>query len=187
MAGALIRVVGAPLALLVDAVLLVVSATILRGIVIHEAPRASTARLAGRTRFWRDLKAGVDSSPAIALLVALAVVVGIWQMCHHAAMVVQILFATRTLGLGEQAIGLCYTGMGVGTILASVFGNRISRRIGPGRASCSASRSAVPAGCCCRSRRRARSGVAPLRADADAVFAQARCWSSSISWRCARP
>ncbi|MEO8924576.1 MAG: MFS transporter, partial [Caldimonas sp.] len=29
-------------------------------------------------------------------------------------------------------IGLSYTGMGVGTVVASVFGNRISRRIGPG-------------------------------------------------------
>jgi predicted MFS family arabinose efflux permease len=45
---------------------------------------------------------------------------------------VQILFATRTLGLSEQAVGLSYTGMGAGTVLASVFGNRISRRIGPG-------------------------------------------------------
>ena len=68
------------------------------------------------------------------LLVALAIVVGSWQACHNAALVVQILFATRTLGLSEQAIGLSYTGMGVGTVIASVFGNRISRRVGPGRA-----------------------------------------------------
>jgi MFS family permease len=46
--------------------------------------------------------------------------------------VVQILFATRTLGLSEQAVGMSYVGMGVGTIVASVFGDRISRRIGPG-------------------------------------------------------
>jgi predicted MFS family arabinose efflux permease len=64
--------------------------------------------------------------------VSLAVAVGTWQMCHHAAIVVQILFATRTLGLSEQAVGLCYVGMGVGTIIASVFGNRISRHVGPG-------------------------------------------------------
>ena len=53
-------------------------------------------------------------------------------MCHQAAIVVQILFATRTLGLSEHAVGLAYTGMGVGTVIASVFGNRISRAIGPG-------------------------------------------------------
>jgi predicted MFS family arabinose efflux permease len=55
-----------------------------------------------------------------------------WQMCNHAAIVVQILFATRTLGLNEQAVGLAYMGMGIGTIIASVYGNRISRHVGPG-------------------------------------------------------
>jgi len=46
--------------------------------------------------------------------------------------VVQILFATRTLGLSEQQVGLSYMGMGLGTVLSSVLGNRISRRLGPG-------------------------------------------------------
>ncbi len=127
LAGALIKMVGAPLALLVDAVLLIASAAILRGIVINEErqPRPDA-------KFWRDLRTGVRFVAGNRLLVALAVVVGGWQMCHHAAIVVQILFATRTLGLSEQAVGLSYMGMGVGTIIASVFGSRISRRIGPG-------------------------------------------------------
>jgi predicted MFS family arabinose efflux permease len=86
---------------------------------------------AGR-QFWLDLKQGVRFVARHRLLVSLAIAVGCWQACHQAATVVQILFATRTLGLSEQAIGLCFTGMGVGTVLASVFGNRISRRIGPG-------------------------------------------------------
>lgn len=126
-AGALIKIVGAPLALLVDAALLIVSALILRGIVINEErrPRADA-------HFLRDLKAGVRFVVRHRLLVALAIAVGTWQMCHNAAVVVQILFATRTLGLSEQAVGLSYMGMGVGTIVASVYGNRISRRIGPG-------------------------------------------------------
>ena len=127
-AGALIKVVGAPLALLVDAVLLLVSAGILRGIVVNEE------RLVRHdAHFWRDLKTGVRFVARQKLLVALACAVGVWQMCHHAAIVVQILFATRTLGLSEQAVGLSYMGMGVGTIIASVYGNRISRRFGPGR------------------------------------------------------
>jgi MFS family permease len=53
-------------------------------------------------------------------------------MCHQAATVVQILFATRTLGMGEHAVGLSYVGLGVGTVSASLLGDRISRRIGPG-------------------------------------------------------
>jgi MFS family permease len=130
-AGALIRAVGAPAALLVDATLLVISATILRGIGVLERPATAAPGASART-FWRDLKAGVRFVSRHRLLVALALVVGGWQMCHHAAIVVQILFATRTLGLSEQAVGLCYTGMGFGTIAASLLGDRISRRIGPG-------------------------------------------------------
>ena len=34
--------------------------------------------------------------------------------------------------VASRRSGLSYIGMGVGTVLASVFGNRISRRIGPG-------------------------------------------------------
>ncbi|MBC7733836.1 MAG: MFS transporter [Bacteriovorax sp.] len=126
-AGALIKLVGAPLALLVDAVVLIASAAILRGIVIHEEPRART-----ESHFVRDLWAGVRFVGRHRLLVALAVVMGVWQLCQNAAVVVQILFATRTLGLSEQAVGLSYIGMGAGTVLSSVYGPRISRRIGPG-------------------------------------------------------
>ena len=127
LAGALIKLVGAPVALLVDAVLLIVSALILRGIVVVEErrPRADA-------HFWRDLRAGLRFVAANPLLVALACAVGVWQMCNNAAQVVQILFATRTLGLSEQAVGLSYMGMGLGTIIASTVGHRISRRIGPG-------------------------------------------------------
>jgi MFS family permease len=127
LAGALIKLVGAPLALLVDAVLLVASALILRGIVVHEdrQPRADA-------HFWRDLRVGLRFVARKPLLVALAAVVGGWQMCHNAAMVVLILFATRTLAMGEQAVGLAFIGMGVGTVVGSSVGHRISRRIGPG-------------------------------------------------------
>jgi MFS family permease len=127
LAGVIIKLVGAPLALLVDGLLLVVSALILRGVRVHEVRTVATGR-----RFWPDLEAGVRFVVGQRLLVALAVAVGVWQMCHHAAMVVQILHATRTLGLSESAIGLSYVGLGAGTVLASVLGHRISARLGPG-------------------------------------------------------
>ena len=126
-AGALIKIFGAPLALLVNAVLLLGSALILRGIRIHE--RRDTRPDA---HFGRDLLIGVRFVIGNKLLMTLALLMGVWQMCHYAAMVVQILFATRTLGLSERAVGLCYMGMGLGTIIGSVYGRRISHRIGPG-------------------------------------------------------
>jgi MFS family permease len=127
LAGLLIRLVGAPVALLVDATMLLWSAWILRGVRVTErrAPRADA-------HFWRDLRAGLRFVRGTRLLVALAAVVGCWQMFHQAAMVVNILFATRELGLSEQQIGGCFVALGAGTVLASVFGNRLSRRIGPG-------------------------------------------------------
>ncbi|MDO8418820.1 MAG: MFS transporter [Rubrivivax sp.] len=127
LAGALIKLVGAPVALLVNAVLLLGSALILRGIRVQERREAQPD-----AHFWRDLMVGLRFVTGHRLLLTLAVLMGVWQMCHYAAMTVQILFATRTLGLSEQAVGLCYMGMGVGTITGSIYGRRISHRLGPG-------------------------------------------------------
>lgn len=126
-AGLLIKLLGAPLTLVVDAVLSVVSALVLRGIRVREVlrPRADA-------HFGRDLRAGLRFVAGQRLLVTLACIVGTWQMAHHAALVVQILYATRTLGLDEHAVGLAYVALGVGTVAASVAGHRISSRLGPG-------------------------------------------------------
>src|SRR5664279_1467329 len=59
LAGVLIRLVGAPLALLVDAVLVTASAAILRGIPIHEQPWRPRGAGSPMAQFWADLKAGV--------------------------------------------------------------------------------------------------------------------------------
>ena len=101
-AGVLIKLVGAPIALLADAVLLAVSAAILRGIQVQEGAQLAAAR------FWPAMRAGLVFVTQHRLLVTMACIVGVWQMCHHAALVVQILFATRTLGLSEGAVGLCF-------------------------------------------------------------------------------
>jgi MFS family permease len=125
-AGALIKLMGAPVALLCDATLLLVSATILRGIRVVERFEA------GAASFWDELKAGLRFVFANRLLVVLACCAGGWQFCHNCATVVNILFATRTLGLSEQQVGLSYVCLGVGTVIASLVGDRISKRVGPG-------------------------------------------------------
>jgi len=126
-AGALIRLTGAPLALLLDAAVLVISALILRGLPVVEqrVPRPDA-------HFWRDLRAGLRFVRDQPLLVTLALMVGGWQLCSNAVQGVQILHAARGLGLSEQAIGLCYAGLGLGTLAASVLGHRLSHRHGPG-------------------------------------------------------
>ena len=127
LAGVLIKLLGAPVALLVNAALLLGSALILRGVRVYER-----RDLAPDRHFGRDLVAGLRFVAGQRLLLTLAGLMGVWQMCHYVAMTVQIFFATRTLGLSEQAIGLCCTGVGLSTIAGSVWGRRVSAALGPG-------------------------------------------------------
>jgi hypothetical protein len=125
-AGALIKLTGAPLALLADALLLLISSSILRGVPVKENP------LAFGKPFWSAMREGLDFVRSHKLLLTMATCVGGWQLCNQAAMVVQILFATRELGLTERGVGLSYVALGVGTVLASANGHRVVRRFGPG-------------------------------------------------------
>src|SRR5882724_11627162 len=125
-AGALIKLTGAPLALLANAALLLTSAWILRGVGVRETPSARNAP------FWPALRDGLVFVRGHKLLVTMACCVGAWQLCNQAATVVQILFATRQLGLSERGVGLSYVALGLGTIVASAVGYRVVRRVGNG-------------------------------------------------------
>lgn len=125
-AGVLISLTSPALTLVADAVMLTFSALILRGLRLNEVLHPSTQR------FRAALLAGLVFVAQNRLLVTMAVIVGGWQLCHNAALVVQILFATRELGLSAGGVGLCYIALGVGTLLASTLGNRLAGRIGPG-------------------------------------------------------
>src|SRR5271165_3201411 len=125
-AGALIKVTGAPVALLADALLLLISSTILRGVAVKETPSVTNAP------FWPAMRAGLNFVRGHRLLLTMASCVGVWQLCNQAAMVVQILFATRQLGLSERGVGLSYVALGLGTVAASALGYRVVRRFGPG-------------------------------------------------------
>src|SRR5580658_4900367 len=74
-AGALIKLTGAPLALLADALLLLVSATILRGVPVKETPSAVNAR------FWPAMREGLSFVRGHKLLITMASCVGTFQLC----------------------------------------------------------------------------------------------------------
>ncbi len=125
-AGALIKLLGAPVALLADAVLLLISALILRRVQVREVPARVNAP------FWPAMREGLNFVRGHRLLITMAACVGTWQLCNQAAMVVQILFATRQLGLSERGVGLSYVALGLGTVAASAVGYRVVRRVGNG-------------------------------------------------------
>jgi MFS family permease len=126
LAGALIKLTGAPAALLVTATFLLGSASILRRVRVHETPATRGSS------FWPALREGLGFVRSHRLLVAMASCVGAWEVCNAAAMTIQILFATRLLGLSARGVGLSYVALGLGTVIASSIGYRVARRFGPG-------------------------------------------------------
>ncbi|MFG6461679.1 MFS transporter [Roseateles sp. DXS20W] len=127
LAGLLIKLLGAPIALAANALMLAVSVLILRGIRVHETLPPRKAQ-----DFWAELKAGLRFVRDRQLLVSMAVIMAGWNLFQNSALVVQILLATRELHLSPEAVGWSYVAIGAGTVLGSVYGHRISRRMGPG-------------------------------------------------------
>lgn len=125
-AGVLIRLLGAPVALLFNAVLLLISASLLRGIRINEIPTRDSAG------FWPELMAGGQFVCRNHLLVVLAGFVAVFEFLNAAAAGVNILFATRALAMSASAVSLSYVCLGLGTVLGSLFGSQLSRLFGPG-------------------------------------------------------
>ena len=119
-------VINARITLLATAALLLISSTILRGVAVEETPARTHAP------FWPAMREGLNFVRSHRLLITMAACVGIYQLCNQAAMVVQILFATRQLGLTERGVGLSYVALGVGTVAASAVGYRVVRRVGNG-------------------------------------------------------
>ena len=128
LAGALIRVLGAPLAIVADACLLVGSVVLLRGIRIEEpVPGVSTRS------FRAELFEGLHFVRTHRVLVELAAMLGSWQFFAQMAISVQIVYAVRELGLSEHSTAMAYIAMGIGSIAAGACGPLLSRRLGVGR------------------------------------------------------
>lgn len=127
-AGILIKAAGAPMTLLINALLLFTSVLILRRVRPPEAPPSKAP-----ANFWHELKEGLRFVAGNRLLVSMALAVGAWQVFQTSAMVVHILFATRELGLRDYQLGFCFAGSGLGAVAFSAVVHRVSRRIGAGR------------------------------------------------------
>jgi MFS family permease len=132
LAGILIKVFGAPLALVMDAILLIGSVAMLKGIRIHEqVPPRSTWK---DRSFKEELMKGLNFVRSHNMLIEMAVVVGAWQFFAQMALSVQIIFAVKDLGLDEALVALSFVAMGLGSIMGGMAGPPISKRIGLGPA-----------------------------------------------------
>jgi hypothetical protein len=132
LAGILIKVFGAPLALVMDAILLIGSVVMLKGIRINEqVPPRSTWK---DRSFKEELMKGLNFVRSHNMLIEMAVVVGAWQFFAQMALSVQIIFAVKDLGLDEALVALSFVAMGLGSVLGGMAGPPISKRLGLGPA-----------------------------------------------------
>ena len=127
--GLLIQAVGAPAAVLLDAVSFVVSALLVRGIRRPEprpVPPAATATLAGQIR---DGLRALVGHPLLRPIVVSSVLA---TTCLNAGVALYVLYATRELGLGPATIGLVFALGGVCAIPGALLAPWAGRVFGVG-------------------------------------------------------
>lgn len=123
-AGLLVRVVSAPVALVVDALTFLGSAALLRHIAPREAP---PDREGGGVR--SAARFVIDSSTVRPILLATATI-NLFSFVFQALFV---LYATRSLAVGAGTLGLVLGAGAVGGLAGSIVASPLSRRIGLGR------------------------------------------------------
>jgi len=115
--GVLIRFLGAPLAMLVDALSYLGSAAFLWRIRTLEAPVPRPEAASGmRAEIGQGLHA-VWTSP---ILRALALSSTVVNLAGFLFLSIYVLYMTRDLGLGPDAVGLVFAAGGVGALLGSI-------------------------------------------------------------------
>lgn len=126
LAGALIQLLSAPIAVLLDAVSFVVSAVLLRSIRTPE-PRPTGGRRTGPGEGFRLL----IGHP---LLRPIVVTGALTALFDSGLLALYVLYATRELGLSPVVIGLVFAAGGAGAIPGALVARWAGRRFGVGPA-----------------------------------------------------
>ena len=129
-AGALIELLSAPFALVVDAATFLfagVSAVLIRQ---HEPDPAPPAR---RESVWTQIRGGLRLTLGNVYLRAFVGEAATYNFFNQAMLTLFVLYATETLGLTPGTLGLIFAVGSVGSLLGSVVTVRVARRFGIGR------------------------------------------------------
>ena len=133
LAGGLVQLVTAPVAIVVDALSYLGSALSLAFIRRPEpAPRAVGARPVGPQGFWGEIGEGLRVVLGNPLLRAIAGCTGTSNLFSNVLFTVFVLYATRELGIGPAALGLIFAAVGPGSLLGALLAGPLARRFGLG-------------------------------------------------------
>ncbi|MGH2535456.1 MAG: MFS transporter [Thermomicrobiales bacterium] len=130
-AGWLVQLLKAPVAIAVDALSFVASAGLIARIRAKEPPRAGGA---SRASVWSDVAEGmriVVRTPTIRALAAGSALVGLFNAMLEA---VFILYLTRTIGMSPGLLGLVFAAGSVGFVAGALLPGRIVGIVGVGPA-----------------------------------------------------
>jgi MFS family permease len=133
-AGALVQLISAPLAVLVDALSYVASVISLLFIHVAEPPPARHPRPAGKAgSIWLELREGLGVVLGNPLLRSIAGCTATSNLFGNALQAVFVLYVTRQLGLQPAVIGLIFSVSGPGALLGALTAGELARRFGLGR------------------------------------------------------
>jgi MFS family permease len=127
MAGALVQWLTAPFALLVQCVVFLFSFAALGTIRARDARPAPVD-----THPVRDIVDGLKFVRRTPVLWTLAWGTALWQLLYHGAVTLNVLFATRTLGMSPGVLGAAQMLGGFGVLASSMLVKPMTRRYGTG-------------------------------------------------------
>lgn len=129
LAGGLVQLVTAPIAILVNGVTFVLSAVFLALMRVSEAP----AERVGRPNVWREIGEGLQVVVGHRMLRAIAACTGVSNFFGSAAGAVFVLYVTRTLEFSPVLLGTVLGVGGAGALLGALLASKLPERFGLGR------------------------------------------------------
>ncbi len=127
-AGILIQLLGAPVAIAADCLGFIFSVLLLQRIRFKEDVAIEQVKLA----MWREIKAGLALVKSDPILRTLTFCACIWFLLFQGFITLDTLFASRGLGLSPGQIGIAHMVGGGGAMLAAVTAKFLTRRFGMG-------------------------------------------------------
>lgn len=129
-AGTLVQLITAPLAIVIDALSYFLSATVLRRVVIMEAAPAQS-RMPGT--IWQEIGEGIRELMRTPILRILTLSAAAGSLGGAVQGTVFVLFLTHTLALEPATIGLVFACGGVGSLIGAFITQRATYWLGLGR------------------------------------------------------
>jgi MFS family permease len=129
-AGVLVQLITAPIAVAVDALSFLVSAVFL---VFVRTPEPAPVRdPQGQGSIWGELREGLAVVLSNPLLRSIAACTGTSNLFGNGMMAVFLLYLTRELGLEPAVLGIIFGVGGPGALLGSMLAGRVAKRFGLG-------------------------------------------------------